>query len=148
MIKEGSSSRKSLSYPQMITVFLLQDIHRFIIERLVHASNCAELTAHRASILVLGLTLVTDALCGFGIKSARPLCFPVKGPSCIAHAIVDIPCVRDLLGNICRVSRDLRGDNALLLRRQRSEEPDAQQVLRSKGRLHRLPLRLLHRLQM
>ena len=62
---------------------------------------------------MLGLALVTDTLCGFGIKSARPLCFPVQGSSCIAHAIVDIPCVRDLLGNICCVSRDLGGDNSL-----------------------------------
>ena len=92
----------------------LKNINILAVQRLIHASDCAEFAAHRTAILVLRSTAITYCLCGFRVDGAFPLLFPIKGTACICHGIVNISCVRNFLGNIRCMSRNARSNDALL----------------------------------
>ena len=63
---------------------------------------------------MLGGTAVTDTLCSLGVDRAFPLLFPVERAACISHLVVNVARVRDMLCDIRSVSRNTRGDDALL----------------------------------
>ena len=83
----------------------LQNIDMLSCKCLVHASYCAEFTAHGAGIIMLRFALVPDTFCCFRIHGAFPLCLPVKLSSGICHLVIDLTGTADTFGNVCCMFR-------------------------------------------
>ena len=62
---------------------------------------------------MLRSTAVTDRFGSGRINGAFPLLFPVKGPPGLRHPVINIPGMRDLLGDISRVGCDPGGYDSL-----------------------------------
>src|SRR5699024_8143334 len=82
-------------------------------ERLVHAAYGTEFAAHGATVLVLGRATFADGARRFRIDGVLPLLFPIEGSARVGHGVVQIPRVGHFFGDVRRVRRDARGDDAL-----------------------------------
>ncbi len=145
---------KKKKSPAFITksrgLYLLQDIDVFAGQSLVHAADSTEFSAHTAgvTVVIFRTAAVTDCLGSFRIQCTGILFFPVQFLTGICHTVILVPGSRDPFGNVCCVSGDLGGNDALFLRLLHWEEPDARQESHSKGRLHRSWLLQLRRWQL
>ena len=64
-------------------------------------------------MVILRQTVIADGFGGLGIQGAGKLCVPVQIFPGVRHFVVNVSGSRDMLGDICRVSRNLGRDNSL-----------------------------------
>ena len=78
-------------------VLPLQDINAFSTQRLTHASNRAELSAHRSAFFMFRGAAISDRFGSLRINSAFPPLFSIKSASGVCHCIVQILYMRNFL---------------------------------------------------
>ena len=64
-------------------------------------------------MVIFRKTVITDSFGCFRIKCTCKLCIPVKDTAGICHLVIDISCMRDSFGNICRMGCNLGSNNSL-----------------------------------
>ena len=62
---------------------------------------------------MLRFAVLADLFCSLGINRTFPLCIPVQHTACVCHLVVNLSCAPHALGNVCRMRRNFRCNDAL-----------------------------------
>ena len=89
------------------------EVDRCSLKHFVDGAHGAHLAAHGAGSFGCGGRALVALAGTFGIKGVLPHLFPVELAARLAHAVVFIASMGDLLGDVCCMRRDLGGNQAV-----------------------------------